>query len=201
VTEDTALHPESPYGETKVAGEWMLNALATVAGLSYVTLRYFNVAGTASPELADRGAHNLIPLILSALAQDRPPQVFGDDYDTRDGSCIRDYIHVVDLAEAHLAAADALDGAADRGERLAATYNVGRGEGVTVKEVMAAMQRAVGEDFAYIVTGRRPGDPGAYAADPARIEHELGWRATHDLDDMARSAVEAWRAHAAAVTG
>lgn len=214
VTEDTPLRPESPYGETKVAGEWMLAALARAGAVSYLSLRYFNVAGTASPELADRSVNNLVPMVLAALAEGRAPQVFGDDYPTRDGSCVRDYIHVVDLADAHVAAAVALEARtpdrAARGERAAGRggpgpsetspsetspiYNVGRGEGVTVKEVMAAMQRAVGRDFAYEVAARRPGDPAAYAADATRIHAELGWQARLDLDDMVRSALGAWQA-------
>jgi UDP-glucose 4-epimerase len=189
VREDIPLHPESPYGETKLAGEWMLRALAAATGMSYVALRYFNVAGTGSPALADRGAHNLIPLILSALASGRPPQVFGDDYPTRDGTCIRDYIHVADLADAHVAAVAALEQAPRR-----ATYNVGRGDGVTVKEVMVAMQQAVGHDFEYVIGERRPGDPAAYAAVATRIGAELGWQARLDLAAMVGSAVEAWRA-------
>jgi len=187
VTEDIPLRPESPYGQTKVVGEWMLASLARVDAVRYISLRYFNVAGAGEPDLADRSVNNLVPLVLQALAGGKPPKVFGDDYPTRDGTCIRDYIHVVDLADAHVAAAAALEqGASD------ATYNVGRGEGVSVKEVMAAMRRAVGFDFEFEVTSRRPGDPAAYAADAQRIAAELGWRARLDLDDMARSAVEAW---------
>ncbi len=189
VTEDAPLRPESPYGETKVAGEWMLAALARRRAMSYLSLRYFNVAGTATPELADRSVANLVPMVIQALAERRAPQVFGDDYPTRDGSCIRDYIHVVDLADAHVAAVAALEQGTP-----SAVYNVGRGEGVTVKEVMRAMQDAVGREFAYEVSARRPGDPAAYAADASRIQSELGWGAHRDLGDMARSAWEAWLA-------
>ncbi len=189
VTENMPLRPESPYGETKVAGEWMLAALARSSATSYLSLRYFNVAGTATPQLADRSVTNVVPMVIQALADGRPPQVFGDDYPTRDGSCIRDYIHVVDLADAHVAAADALE----RGAQ-STTYNVGRSEGVTVKEVMNAMQDAVGREFAYEVSARRPGDPAAYAADASRIQSELGWQTRHDLADMVRSAWEAWLA-------
>lgn len=191
VTEDLHLEPESPYGQVKVAGEWMLDALAVASGMSYISLRYFNVAGTSSPDLADRGAHNLIPLVLAALAKGRPPQVFGDDYPTRDGTCVRDYIHVVDLAEAHVASAIAL-AAAGEGNQVRSIYNVGRGEGVTVLEVIAALQRALGSDFAYEIAPRRPGDPAAYAADATRIGDELGWHARLDLTDMVDSAANAW---------
>ncbi|MGZ4616243.1 MAG: UDP-glucose 4-epimerase GalE, partial [Actinomycetes bacterium] len=146
VTEDTPTAPMSPYGETKLAGEWMLRDLAAATPLRWAALRYFNVAGTGAPELADRSVSNLVPLTLQALSQGRNPQLFGDDYDTRDGSCIRDYIHVVDLADAHVAAARRLD-EQDTGE----LYNVGRGEGVTVKEVYETIRAVTGIDFTYDV--------------------------------------------------
>ncbi|MGZ4596438.1 MAG: UDP-glucose 4-epimerase GalE [Actinomycetes bacterium] len=189
VTEDTPTAPMSPYGETKLAGEWMLRDLAAATPLRWAALRYFNVAGTGAPELADRSVSNLVPLTLQALSQGRNPQLFGDDYDTRDGSCIRDYIHVVDLADAHVAAARRLD-EQDTGE----LYNVGRGEGVTVKEVLDTVRAVTGIDFTYDVVGRRAGDPAAYFADPTKIVKELGWSSRFDLDDMVRSAWEAWPA-------
>jgi UDP-glucose 4-epimerase len=192
VTEDSVTRPMSPYGETKLAGEWMLRGFAHAQAASWVILRYFNVAGTGAPELADRSVSNLVPLTFRALAQGRRPQVFGADYDTRDGSCIRDYIHVGDLADAHLAAARRLD----RGP-IGEVYNVGRGEGVTVKEVMATVRDVTGRDFTYEVVGRRAGDPAAYFADASKIAHELGWRSQLDLHDMVRSAWEAWQKHAA----
>ncbi|MDQ1669706.1 MAG: UDP-glucose 4-epimerase, partial [Actinomycetota bacterium] len=189
VNEETPTVPMSPYGETKLAGEWMLRDLAAAGPLRWAALRYFNVAGTRAPELADRGVANLVPMALQALSEGRNPQVFGDDYDTRDGSCVRDYIHVVDLAEAHVAAARRLD-ERDTGE----IYNVGRGEGVTVKEVLEKVREVTGIDFRYDVVGRRPGDPAAYFADPTKISKDLGWSARYDLDDMVRSAWEAWQA-------
>lgn len=188
VTEDVALRPESPYGETKVAGEWMLEALARTGAVSYVALRYFNVAGTGAPELADTSVSNLIPLVLKALGDGRRPQVYGDDYPTRDGTCIRDYIHVLDLADAHVVAAAALEA----GPRRTA-YNVGRGEGVTVHEVVTAVREVVGDDFAVDVVARRPGDPAACAADVSRIRADLGWQAQHGLRDMVQSAWDAWQ--------
>jgi len=122
VTEETPVAPMSPYGETKLIGEWMLRDLAAATGLRWAALRYFNVAGTGAPELADRSVTNLVPMTFRALTSGRNPQLFGDDYDTRDGSCIRDYIHVVDLAEAHAAAAARLDEAP-----IGEVFNVGRG--------------------------------------------------------------------------
>jgi UDP-glucose 4-epimerase len=186
VTEETVTVPISPYGETKLVGEWMLRDLARAMPLRWAALRYFNVAGTATPELADRSVNNLVPLALEALSEGRNPKLFGDDYPTRDGSCIRDYIHVVDLAEAHAAAARRMD----KGE-LGEVYNVGRGEGVTVKEVFQAVREVTGIDFEVDVVARRPGDAPAYFADPSKINEQLGWRARLGLRDMVRSAWEA----------
>jgi UDP-glucose 4-epimerase len=188
VTEDTPVAPMSPYGETKLVGEWMLRDVAAATGLRWAALRYFNVAGAGAPELADRSVSNLVPMTFQALTEGRNPQLFGDDYDTRDGSCIRDYIHVVDLAEAHAAAAARLD-EAPMGE----VFNVGRGEGVTVREVFATVREVTGIDFAVDVVARRAGDPAAYFADATKIGKELGWTARLDLADMVRSAWEAWQ--------
>ena len=188
VTEETPVAPMSPYGETKLVGEWMLRDLAAATGLRWAALRYFNVAGTGAPELADRSVTNLVPMTFRALTAGRNPQLFGDDYDTRDGSCVRDYIHVVDLAEAHAAAAARLDEAP-----IGEVFNVGRGEGVTVTEVFATVREVTGIDFTVDVVGRRAGDPAAYFADATKIGKELGWTARLDLADMVRSAWEAWQ--------
>jgi UDP-glucose 4-epimerase len=191
VTEETPVAPMSPYGETKLVGEWMLRDVADATGLRWAALRYFNVAGAGAPELADRSVNNLVPMTFQALTEGRNPQLFGDDYDTRDGSCIRDYIHVVDLAEAHAAAAARLD-EAPMGE----VFNVGRGEGVTVSEVFATVREVTGIDFTVDVVGRRAGDPAAYFADATKIGKELGWTARLDLTDMVRSAWDAWQQRA-----
>ncbi len=188
VTEETPVAPMSPYGETKLVGEWMLRDVAAATGLRWAALRYFNVAGAGAPELADRSVNNLVPMTFQALTEGRNPQLFGDDYDTRDGSCIRDYIHVVDLAEAHAAAAARLDEAP-----IGEVFNVGRGEGVTVSEVFATVREVTGIDFTVDVVGRRAGDPAAYFADATKIGKELGWTARLDLADMVRSAWDAWQ--------
>ena len=105
VTEDTPCLPMSPYGETKLAGEWLVRAAGKAHGIATGCLRYFNVAGAATPELADTGIFNLVPMVFEKLEDGQPPRIFGDDYATPDGTCVRDYIHVEDLADAHLAAA------------------------------------------------------------------------------------------------
>ena len=139
LNEETPTMPSNPYGETKLIGEWMLRDVQRCAPVDFVALRYFNVAGAGDPALGDRGVNNLIPMVFCALSNGESPQVFGADYDTEDGSCIRDYIHVADLADAHLAAATRLE-RLQPNERLAATYNVGRGQGATVFQVMEAVR-------------------------------------------------------------
>lgn len=196
VTEESPTRPESPYGETKLVCEWLLRDVAQATGMRYAILRYFNVAGAQAPELGDLGVFNLIPLVFRALSEGRPPQVFGDDYDTRDGSCIRDYIHVVDVARAHVAAAKRLE-AGDCAE----TYNVGRGEGSSVKEVMQAVRKVVGCDFDYVITNRRAGDPAKVVGVVDKIRNELGWAAEYDLENMVRSAWQAWEARLPSVEG
>ena len=136
LTEKYDCQPINPYGETKLIGEWLMADVAAAHGLNWISLRYFNVAGAGAPELGDTGVFNLIPMVFRALSHGKNPQVFGDDYPTPDGSCIRDYIHVTDLADAHVAAVQRLEQG-----RAAEIYNVGRGEGVSVKEVMAEVQQ------------------------------------------------------------
>lgn len=196
VKEDSPLVPESPYGETKAAGEWMVRASSVSRAnsenpLSYSLLRYFNVAGAKSPRLGDTSVANLIPLVFRALSQHEKPKVFGDDYPTADGTCIRDYIHVVDLAQAHVMAAGACESAAPGAFQT--EYNVGTGKGSSVLEVMDEVRNVTGVDFEHEVTPRRPGDPAALVADPTKINTELSWKAQYDLQDMVASAWEAWQ--------
>ncbi|GAA2992275.1 UDP-glucose 4-epimerase GalE [Kitasatospora albolonga] len=190
VTEATPCDPMNPYGESKLAGEWMVRAVGNAHGLSTVSLRYFNVAGTAAPELADDGVSNLVPMVLQRLTSGQAPLVFGDDYATPDGSCVRDYIHVADIASAHLAAVERLEAAE---ERLALTLNIGRGEGVSVLEMVAAIARITGLATPPEIAPRRAGDPASVVASAELIHRELGWKAAHDLDSMITSAWEAWR--------
>ncbi|MHB1164426.1 MAG: UDP-glucose 4-epimerase GalE [Candidatus Nanopelagicales bacterium] len=192
VTEAAALRPESPYGQTKVVGEWMAADSGVAWGLSWAALRYFNVAGSGSDELGDNSVGNLIPMVFRALDRGERPQVFGDDYPTADGTCIRDYVHVVDLAEAHAAAAALCEEHA-----AAAPFNVGRGVGSSVREVLDVIATVIGRDLDAEVVGRRPGDPPASFAATGLIEAELGWRASRDLTQMVDSAWSAWRAYPA----
>jgi UDP-glucose 4-epimerase len=187
IAEDFPLNPESPYGETKVVGEWLARGMGVAHGFSWVALRYFNVAGAGSDALGDRSVNNLVPMVFRALSEGERPKVFGDDYPTPDGSCIRDYIHVSDLAAAHVAAA----ARCESGGR-AESFNVGRGQGSSVLEVMGMISEVIGRDVNAEIVGRRAGDPPASFASTERIERELGWRSTHDLRDMVTSAWSAW---------
>ncbi|MET9564586.1 MULTISPECIES: UDP-glucose 4-epimerase GalE [Streptomyces] len=188
VTEETPCAPINPYGETKLAGEWLVRATGRAHGLSTACLRYFNVAGAAAPELADVGVFNIVPMVFEKLTAGEPPRIFGDDYATPDGTCVRDYIHVVDLAEAHVAAAARL--AAAPGTDL--TLDIGRGEGVSVRRMIDRINEITGHTLAPTVAPRRPGDPARVVASADRIAAELGWKAKYGLDDMITSAWEGW---------
>jgi UDP-glucose 4-epimerase len=189
VTESTPTAPLSPYGETKLIGEWLTRAAATAHGLRFALLRYFNVAGAGRPELADTGVANLVPMVFQRLTAGKPPLLFGDDYPTPDGSCVRDFIHVADLARAHVAALDHL---AAGGENL--LLNIGRGEGASVREVLAVVAEVTGLPTDPEVLPRRPGDPARVVASADRIRESLDWSADHDLRQMVSSAWEGWQA-------
>jgi UDP-glucose 4-epimerase len=190
LTEDYLCQPINPYGETKLIGEWLMRDVATAVGLDWVSLRYFNVAGAGGPDLGDTGVFNLIPMVFRALSTGKNPQVFGSDYPTPDGSCIRDYIHVTDLADAHVASVKRLEQGS-----AAEIYNVGRGEGVSVIEVMDAVRAATGIEFTHDLVDRRGGDPARLVASADKIRTDLGWSTEYDLAAMVTSAWEAWQAN------
>jgi UDP-glucose 4-epimerase len=187
VTEDVPPSPMSPYGETKVIGDWMSRAAAVATDLRVISLRYFNVAGAASAELGDPCALNLIPLALRALTSGEAPQIFGDDYPTPDGTCIRDYVHVADVADAHVAALAHLSNGGG-----SATYNIGRGEGSSVREVLAMVADVTGLRTEPVVKPRRPGDPARIVAAADRIRADLGWTSRYTLGEIVGSAWSAW---------
>lgn len=195
VTEETPCVPTTPYGQTKLAGEWLVRAAALTQGMSTVCLRYFNVAGAAEPELVDTGVFNLVPMVFEKLTEGLSPLIFGDDYDTPDGTCVRDYIHVEDLAEAHLAAARQLAGQTEAGggQRSDLTLNIGRGEGVSVREMVTLITELTGSSHIEArVAARRAGDSACVVASADLIAQELGWRARHDVRAMITSAWAGW---------
>jgi len=192
VTEDTICAPINPYGETKLVGEWMVEAAAAAWGLLGVNLRYFNVAGAGWPDLADSAVANLVPIVFAAIRAAKAPVVFGNDYATPDGSCVRDYVHVHDLAEAHLAALDYLDSSDhNRDARKHTTFNVGTGTGSSVFEVIEEIKKVSGIDFKEIIQPRRAGDPPFLCADVSRIHQTLNWRSRFGLHDIIQSAWDA----------
>ncbi|TLS47944.1 UDP-glucose 4-epimerase GalE [Streptomyces montanus] len=213
ITEDTPCAPMSPYGETKLAGEWLVRAAGRAHGIATVCLRYFNVAGAAAPELADTGVFNVVPMVFDRLTRDEAPRIFGDDYPTPDGTCVRDYIHVADLADAHLAAARRLTatdvtrarGATDATGATHATHatgatgdltvNIGRGEGVSVRELVTLIGEVTGDTRTALVEPRRPGDAPRAVASAARAAEELGWTARRGMREMVESAWQGWRLH------
>ncbi|WP_020521463.1 UDP-glucose 4-epimerase GalE [Catelliglobosispora koreensis] len=189
VTEDTPTAPINPYGHTKLICEQMVRAAGEAHGISWLALRYFNAVGADDPALADRGISNLFPLIFRAFAAGKPALVTGDDFDTHDGTGVRDYIHVADLADAHVAAVERLNKGA-----AADFYNVGTGQGYSVLDVLAALREVTGEEVPYTVGPRRPGDPASVVASVERIRTDLGWSAQRDLMDMVSSAWSARKA-------
>lgn len=189
IDEDATPAPISPYGETKLVGEWMNRAAGPAWGLRTVNLRYFNVAGAGWPELGDPGVFNLIPIVLRALTSGRQPVVYGNDYPTADGTCIRDYVHVLDLADAHLAALDYLG----RDDRPHDIFNVGTGRGASVLDVLDQVAACTGFGVHPEITDRRRGDPAGLVADISRIAEVLQWRASHDLASIIDSSWQAWQ--------
>lgn len=190
VTESTPTNPESPYGESKLIGEWLMRDAGKAFGLRHTSLRYFNVVGSGAPHLADTSPHNLFPLVFAALAAGGTPRINGDDYPTADGTCVRDYVHVADLAHSHVAALRLL---ADEAP-IERVYNLGSGDGVSVRQIMDAISEVTGIDFTPEVHDRRPGDPARIVANGAAATRDLEWKMRHSLHDMVSSAWEARRA-------
>jgi UDP-glucose 4-epimerase len=191
VDEDSPTSPMSPYGTTKLVSEGMSREVAAATGLRVIALRYFNVAGAAAPDLGDPGIFNLVPMVFRELSTGARPKVFGRDYPTPDGTCIRDYVHVCDIADAHVAALQQLaTGADDRSFRV---YNIGRGQGSSVLEVIDVIGRVTGLDVTPDFVDRRPGDPARIVASVDRIAKDLGWTSRFELDDMVASAWAGWQ--------
>lgn len=189
ILEDAKLEPTNAYGESKLMVEHMLRWMNRIHGLRYASLRYFNVAGAIEGygEAHEPESH-LIPLILDvALGRRKSIKIFGKDYPTKDGTCIRDYIHVRDLADAHLLALDAL------GQKDRMIYNLGNGQGFTVLEVIESVRRVTGKPIPVEECERRPGDPAVLVASSEKIKAELGWKPQFaELDKIIASA---WQWH------
>ncbi len=197
VAEDAPVRPESPYGQSKLIGEQILRWYGEIHGLDWMSLRYFNAAGASSDAAIGEDPNatiNLVPLLLKACLGLRPPvKVFGTDFPTRDGTAIRDYIHVDDLARGHVLALDYLDSGGSSG-----IVNLGTGVGSSVREVIEAVERVTSRPVPVEYAGRRKGDPAAVYADNHKAATVLGWRPEHGLHDIIESA---WRWHSSHPTG
>lgn len=197
IQEADETNPESPYGETKLAMEKMMKWVNVAHGIRYISLRYFNVAGAYGTMLGEdhRPETHLIPLILQVPLRKREEiHIFGDDYDTPDGTCIRDYIHVLDLVDAHLLAVEKLRNGGESN-----IYNLGNGNGFSVKEVIEAARRVTGHPIPEKVVPRRPGDPARLVASSEKAKRELGWKPIYtSIEEIVASA---WEWHEANPNG
>ena len=189
ITEITNCLPINPYGETKLEGEHIAQKCADNFGFKVAALRYFNVAGAGTPNLGDQFIFNLVPIVLEALQNGQQPKVFGDDYATPDGSCIRDYVHVQDLAEAHVAAM----GFVENSNATFMPINIGTSKGSSVFEVIGKISEITGIDIHPLHVDKREGDPAALVADVTRAQEVLNWSSKFTLDDIIKTAWKAWQ--------
>jgi len=187
VTESTAKEPLSPYGESKLIGEWLLQDQERAVGLRHTSLRYFNVVGSGDPAVYDASPHNLFPRVFEALVAGDVPKINGNDYPTPDGTNVRDYVHVADIAAAHIAAAKRLESHTP----IEPAYNLGSGDGLSVAEIMTAVATVTGIAFTPEIAERRAGDPPRIVANGDLAARDLDWKMRHTAEEMVRSAWEA----------
>ena len=186
ITESDLAEPLSPYGQTKLLSEKLISAVAKAENLSAISLRYFNVVGALRDEFADNSKDNLVPKVFAALKAGKNPEIYGSDYPTKDGSCIRDYIHVSDLAKAHLVALEKVFAT-----KVDEVYNVGSGSGYSVTEMINQIAESIGKAITPTLSPRRPGDTAQLIASIAKIERDLGWKPERSLKEMIDSAWQA----------
>ena len=182
VSEQDELEPISPYGESKIEAERALNSFIDRGVLRGTSLRYFNVAGSSRQSLKDTSLDNLIPKVLLAISRNEAPRIFGDDYPTKDGTCVRDYVHVADVATAHLLAAEKLVN-----KQIAKAINIGTGTGYSVKEMIDALLQNNGSALVPIIEKRREGDPASLTANVDLAKTEINFSASKTLQDMVSS--------------
>ena len=182
IEESDPTDPLSPYGATKLLSEQLISKVGQAEGFSTISLRYFNVVGSKKVEFGDNSRDNLVPKVFAAFKEGKSPEIYGADYPTKDGTCIRDYIHVQDLAEAHLVALKQLDTQVD------GVYNVGSGTGYSVKEIFDQLEESMAVKLNPVISARRPGDSPKLIASIKKIEKDLGWRPKATLKEMIDSA-------------
>ncbi len=180
--------PLSPYGATKLLSEGLICSVGGAEKISHISLRYFNVIGSALPEFGDNSKDNLVPKVFLSLKSGKRPEMFGTDYPTPDGTCIRDYIHVQDLAKAHVSALKKTESS-----YVSTVYNVGSGKGYSVREMMDQISETIGKDVNALESPAREGDSPKLIASTKKIESELGWKPTSTLKEMIDSSWEAER--------
>ena len=188
ITEEDNTDPANPYGESKLAAEWIVRRMAEANGMTWTALRYFNAGGCAVGIRGDDAAPNLIPRAIAHVMRGSPVQILGDDWSTQDGSNIRDYVHVEDLADAHCAAVRYMENSGYG----AGVLNVGSGRGASVYNVLETISRLSNRNVRTVITSRRTGDVASVVADVSRIKNLLGWSARHDLDSIVHSSIQAW---------
>jgi UDP-glucose 4-epimerase len=186
IAEDDLTEPLSPYGQTKLLSEKLISAVAKAENLSAISLRYFNVVGALRDEFADNSKDNLVPKVFAALKAGKNPEIYGSDYPTKDGSCIRDYIHISDLAKAHLVALEKVFTT-----KVDEIYNVGSGSGYSVTEMINQIAESIGKAITPTLSPRRPGDTAQLIASISKIERDLGWKPERSLKEMIDSAWQA----------
>ena len=187
IGENDPTAPLSPYGATKLLSEELISTIGKAEGWSSISLRYFNVAGSGADELGDNSRDNLVPKVFQALESGHSPEIYGDDYPTPDGTCIRDYIHVSDLSNSHIAALQAI-----QNRHMAEIYNVGSGVGYSVREVIDQVEKTIGRSTGAKVVARRAGDSPKLISSIARISRDLGWKPQLSLKEMVDSAWQSW---------
>ena len=188
IDETDLLAPLSPYGATKVMAEELIKSVGVAEGFSTISLRYFNVVGSTKVEFADNSKDNLVPKVFAAIKRGESPEIYGSDYPTKDGTCIRDYIHVADLADSHLSALKRVESAI-----VHEVYNVGSGKGYSVKEMIDQISVSMNKELTPKLYPRRAGDIPQLIASISKIERELGWKPKRSLEEMIDSA---WQAEA-----
>jgi UDP-glucose 4-epimerase len=185
IEEFDSLQPISPYGNTKLISEELIKCIGSAEGISTISLRYFNVAGTSKTEFGDNSKDNLVPKVFAAIRRGERPEIYGVDYPTNDGTCVRDYIHVADLADSHIAALKEVENS-----MIHEVYNVGSGAGYSVRQIMNQISATTNEQLIPVNAPRRAGDVPQLIASTTKIERDLGWKPMRTLKEMIDSAWE-----------